>query len=209
MGDLAEAGENWWSGLLGVLGLLFRRQLELWQSWRPWLAGIGVAFPFSLTLMGMSVSIAWTLSHFGATRILVGSAPSGTDWIVSLTCQSCVLLACSWAGGVVVGSLSRSTLWASAALCFTPGLYCLSKFHMQSLPAFSLFLFLVPAILGVRQGLRGFNLRGYAALGIAAAATVSMVYLWSCGRFWILNWVLLWPAWYLAAAARKPAPQAA
>jgi hypothetical protein len=209
LGDLAEASEGWWHGLTGVLGLLVRRQMVLWQNWRPWLAAFGLAFPFSLTLMGISVSIAWTCSHLGASRILVGSAPSATPWLLSLLCQSCLLLACSWAGGVVVGSISRPTLWASAALCLSPGLYCLSKFHSQSLPAFTLFLFLVPAIFGVRQGLSGFNLKRYSALGLAALATVSMLYLWSCGRFWILNWVLLWPAWYLVATARRPDPQAA
>jgi hypothetical protein len=209
LGDLAEAGEGWWHGLLGVLGLLVRRQFDLWQNWRPWLAAFGLAFPFSLTLMGISVSIAWTCSHFGASRILVGSAPSAGYWLLSLLCQCCLLLSCSWAGGVVVGSISRPTLWVSAALCLLPGIYCLSEFHVRSLPAFSLFLFLVPALLGVRQGLYRFNLRRYSALGLAAVATVSMVYLWSCGKFWILNWALLWPAWYLVATARKPYSQAA
>ena len=193
LGDLAEAGENGWRGLQGVGGLLVRRHLALWQSWRPWLAAFGVAFPFSLTLMGISVSIAWTCSHFGDKGILVGSAPSASYWLISLLGQSCLLLACSWTGGIVVGSISRPTLWASAALCLSPCLYCLCKFHIQSLPGFSLFLFLVPAILGVRQGLCGFNLRRHSALILAAAATVTMVCLWNSGRFWILNWTLLWP----------------
>jgi hypothetical protein len=50
LGDLFEAHESSWEGLLGVLGLLFRRQAALWNDWRPWLASFGVALPGSLQL---------------------------------------------------------------------------------------------------------------------------------------------------------------
>jgi len=39
LGDLIEAGESTWQGVLSVLGLVFRREAVLWKSWRPWLAG--------------------------------------------------------------------------------------------------------------------------------------------------------------------------
>lgn len=50
LGDLAEADENTWHGLLAILGLVIRRQAELWKSWRPWLATFGVALPSTLLL---------------------------------------------------------------------------------------------------------------------------------------------------------------
>ena len=36
-GDLIESGETGNQALLGVLGLLCRRQAALWSDWRPWL----------------------------------------------------------------------------------------------------------------------------------------------------------------------------
>jgi hypothetical protein len=58
LGDLKEARETTWDGMFGVLGLVFRRQAELWKSWRPWLAGFGLALPSSLLLMGASLTAA-------------------------------------------------------------------------------------------------------------------------------------------------------
>jgi hypothetical protein len=56
LGDLVEAGESAWHGLLDVLGLVIRRQAVLWRSWRPWLAAFALALPGSLLLMGFSPS---------------------------------------------------------------------------------------------------------------------------------------------------------
>ena len=57
-GDLVEAGESAWQGLLDVLGLVVRRQAMLWKNWRPWLATFGVALPCTLLLMGFSLMSA-------------------------------------------------------------------------------------------------------------------------------------------------------
>jgi hypothetical protein len=45
LGDLAEAGESGWEGLLDVLGLVIRRETTVWRNWRPWLAAFGLALP--------------------------------------------------------------------------------------------------------------------------------------------------------------------
>ena len=60
LGDLVESRESAWDGLFGVLGLVLRRQAMLWRSWRPWLAGFGVALPSSFLLMGVSLSVSWS-----------------------------------------------------------------------------------------------------------------------------------------------------
>ena len=56
LGDLAEMDCDVWRGLGDVLGLVARRQLALWRSWRPWAASVGLALPASLFLMGCSVA---------------------------------------------------------------------------------------------------------------------------------------------------------
>ncbi len=57
-GDLAEAGENGWRGLIDVLGLVLRRHANHWRNWRPWLSAFGLALPGSLLLMGFSLSVS-------------------------------------------------------------------------------------------------------------------------------------------------------
>jgi hypothetical protein len=52
LGDLSETDESAWRGLLDVLGLVIRRQLLLWKSWRPWLSAFGLTLPGSFLLMG-------------------------------------------------------------------------------------------------------------------------------------------------------------
>ena len=42
-GDLAESGESAGQALMDVLGLVVRRHILHWKSWRPWLAAFGLA----------------------------------------------------------------------------------------------------------------------------------------------------------------------
>jgi hypothetical protein len=69
LGDLAEAGESAWHGLLGILGLVVRRQAAPWKSWQPWVAALGLALPFSFLLLGFSLSVSWSYQHFIDSRI--------------------------------------------------------------------------------------------------------------------------------------------
>jgi hypothetical protein len=201
LGDLLEANAGAWCGLLEVAGLVIRRQLALWRSWRPWLAGPGLAFPLSWTLMGISVSVSWSLQHFFGSRILAGSTPEMPDRLLSFLCQTVLLLGCSWAGGFVVGAISGRTLWASAMLCLSPCIFCLSRFRIESLSRLCLLVFLVPAIHGVRHGLASLRIGPRAAIALAVVVTLAMVISWAIGNLWILEWVLIWPVWYLVATA--------
>src|SRR5258708_12125209 len=70
LGDLVEAGESAWQGLLDVLGLVVRRQTIHWKSWRPWLAAFGLALPFSFLLMGFSLSVTRSYQNFFHSKIL-------------------------------------------------------------------------------------------------------------------------------------------
>lgn len=208
LGDLAEGNENAWQGLLGVLGLVFRREAVLWKSWRPWLAGFGVALPSSFLLMGFSLSVSWSYLTIRCPELLQKSSLTlGTGSLV-LLCQALLLIGWSWTGGFVVGSMSRRTLWASTLLCYSPCLFCLSRFRVESLSRFCLLLFLVPAIWGVRQGLRNSRMKVSWAIAVAMTITALMVlggnspaHHWWAPPRWTVDWALCWPAWYLVATA--------
>ena len=69
-GDLLEAGESAWQSLLGVLGLIIRREATLWKTWRPWLAAFGLALPSSFLLMGFSLSVSRAYQQLAGGPIL-------------------------------------------------------------------------------------------------------------------------------------------
>jgi hypothetical protein len=208
LGDLLEAQENAYQALLGVFGLLIRRHLSHWKNWRPWLAAFGLALPGSLLLMGFSLSVTQGYQQFigpvirNATGLTLGPG----FWL--LLCNIFLLIAWSWTGGFVVGSVSRRTLWVSAALSFSPCLFCLSRFRVESLSRFCLLLFLLPAIWGVRSGLQVARIKLSSAMVLAVAVTALTVPTWGSRGPWIPNWALSWPAWYLVATARKPVARA-
>jgi hypothetical protein len=204
LGDLVEAGESAWQGLLGVLSLVLRLQAGLWKSWRPWLAAFGVSLPASLLLMGVSLSVSQSYQRFNSP-----TAASGSAYLL-LTCQVLLLIGWSWSGGFVVGSVSRKTLWMSAVLCCSPCLCCLARFRVFSLSRFCLLLFLLPAIWGVRQGLRRTRINLSGTIVFAVTLTLLMIatwnskgHLWWSPRAWVLEGTLIWPAWYMVATARK------
>ena len=205
LGDLAEAGEGGWQGLLGVLGLVVRREAAGWRNWRPWLAAFGLALPGSLLLMGLSVSVSQTYLQLLSPRILKATGLAVGPGLWLFLCNIVLLLGWSWTGGFVVGSVSRRTVWVSAALSFLPCLFCLSRFRIESLSRFCLLLFLLPAIWGVRQGLRVARIERTSAIVLAVAVTALTVPTWSSAGPWIPNCLLSWPAWYLVATARKSA----
>src|SRR5580704_4831921 len=210
LGDLVESRETSWRGLCGVLGLVCRRETAQWKSWQPWLAAFGVAFPSSLLLMGVSLSVSWSYLTVRCPELLEKSSLTLGSGTLVLLCQALLLIGWSWTGGFVVGSLSRRTLWASTLLCYSPCLFCLSRFRVESLSRFCLLLFLVPAIWGVHQGLRISRMKLGWAIALATTITALMLPGWSSGAHhwwapprWTLDWALCWPAWYLVSTARR------
>ncbi len=75
--------------------------------------------------------------------------------------------------------------------------------YIIAISNFALFLFLLPAIWGVRQGMRIPASAGLALL-LAAIMTVLSAAAWLNNALWIFNWLLLCPALYLLATARRP-----
>lgn len=205
LGDLLETGVTGLHGLLDVIGLVVRRQLIQWKSWRPWLAAFGLAFPFSLLLMGISVSVSQSFLHMIAPSLLQAAGPILRPGSLLFFCNVFLLVGWSWTGGFVVGSLSRRTIWVSAILSVIPCLFCLERFRIESLSRFCLLLFLLPAIWGVSRGLRIPQIRLSGAMVLAVGVTALTIPTWSINGAWIPNWALSWPAWYLVVMAWKSA----
>jgi hypothetical protein len=200
LGDLQEAGESAWNALLDIVGLLARRRVALWKDWRPWLASFGLALPASLLLMGFSLAVSHSYQR-------LTDATPGLD-VLRLLCNVLLLIAWSWTGGYVMGSLSRRTVRVSAALACAPCLFCLARFRGESLSRFCLMLFLLPAIWGVIRGLRIAHIRPGAACALAMAITLLTLPTWTRPGAWVANWALSWPALYLVAVAwRAPRGQ--
>ena len=212
LGDITEAGAGLLRGMLDVVGLAARRQALLWTNWRPWLAAFGITLPCSLFLMGLSLSVTQSYlrvidpAHGTAPGLLTGSA------LLPLISRGLLLIGFSWTGAYVVGLVSRQTIWISAMLCCSPCLFCLERFRVPHLSRYCLLLFLVPAIWGAWQSLRASRMGPRAALTLAVGITLLMFLVWGIGGqrwwspgLWILNGMLIWPAWYLVATASRPA----
>ena len=198
LGDLIETHETAWRGMREILGLVVRRQLHSWNGWGPWLAALGLALPCSFMLMRFSFAISSELrNHFeyGWQLSFILTEPGE---FISLLCQVLVLLICAWAAGFTVESISRRTFVVTAICSFLPCLFCLLRFRQESLPRFCLLLFLLPAVAGVCFSRRGGTINRRRALALALVATICMAVLAACGQLRVLNWVLIWPSWYLA-----------
>jgi hypothetical protein len=202
-GDLLESGESPWKSLLAVLGLVIRREAALWMNWRPWLAAFGLALPSTFLLMGFSLSISRAYQQLGDVTIRHATGLSVGPGLALFLCNVLLLVAWSWTGGFLVGSVSRRTVWVSAALSFAPCVVCLERFRVESLSRLCLLLFLPAAVWGVRRGLRIVQIKRGAAIALAMGVTALTVPLWGSSGAWIPNWALSWPAWYLVATARR------
>jgi hypothetical protein len=197
LGDLLETNENAWRGLFDVFGLVSRRHAGLWRDSRPWLAGFALALPSSYLLMTASLSVSCTYQRLVNHKVYAGYWPTGHEGFPLLLCHIFLLIAWSWSAGYMVGTASRRTLWASAALSALPcWLFLCVPFYGPSF-----LLFLPPAILGARRGWQAAPISFRAACVLALTMTVLMISAWSNEALWVVNWALLCPAWYLVAAA--------
>jgi hypothetical protein len=205
LGDLLEAGESAWQGLLDVLGLIARRHAGFWKGQRPWFAGFIVApsCGYLLTTVSLSVSCTYTRLMYPNGRISI-CWPTGHEGFLMLLCHILLLIGWSWAAGYVLGFVSRVTLWASAALLVVPAVVSVFRHSMLPPSEASYFLFVVPAIWGGVQALRRKRVARGAAFAVAVAVTGLMLFAWNDRSLWIMNWALLLPVWYVVAKAWRP-----
>ena len=200
-GDLAELNVAAGRALREVVGLLVRRQLRLWTDWRPWLALAGLVIPLGMLLSLISRQWAntnsiyawlyvdnWTWSYIetaGARHDLVQICGTFLLECVTLVCWACTL-------GFTLGSLSRRTIWVTGtlfgAVLFggTLGSSTAGLRNPGNAAVFSLMIYrdgfptlvrtvlvLVPAVIGMRKGVRQATLPLPWAL-ISAVAVVTL-----------------------------------
>jgi hypothetical protein len=203
LGDLLEGGASARQSLLAIMGLVVRREAALWTNWRPWLAAFGLALPGSFLLMGFSLSVSRAYQHFVDLTVHQATGLSVGPGFSLLLCNVLLLVGWSWTGGFVAGSVSRRTAWVSAALSLTPCVFCLERFRVECLSRLCLLLFLPAALWGACKGLQLARIKRSSAIALAMGVTALTIPLWSSSGAWIPNWALSWPAWYLAATARR------
>ncbi len=115
-GDLFESGESGSRALRGVVGLVARRQAEIWSDWRPWLTLACVLFPLGVLLSivsggieGISSVYGWLYFHNWDWRLLQNRA---FWYILGQSLQSLfggyLRIAClSWSAGFLLGRKIR------------------------------------------------------------------------------------------------------
>lgn len=192
LGDLAETGASVWSALRSVLGLVVRRQMELWRAWQTWVAS-SVALAGSLLLLGVSFGLSVDSRH-----LLRGEREHG-----SVLCEALLMLSWAWTSGFVAGSLSGKTRWVSGILCAIPCLSCVLRFQDTSLSRLCVLLFVLPGVVGAVQGVRRKRLHFATAAMLATIITALMLLR---GGMYARDWFLLLPAWWLVATAKRSEP---
>ena len=202
-GDLLEGGESAWQSLFDDSGPGHTAGGGAVENWRPWLAAFGLALPSSFLLMGFSLSVSRAYQQLVGVPLLHATGVAVGPGFTLFLCNVLLLAAWSWTGGFVVGSVSRRTIWVSAALSFAPCLFCLERFRVECLSRLCLLLFLPVALWGVRRGLQIARIKRSSAIALAVAVTALTIPMWSSSGAWIPNWALSWPAWYLVATARR------
>ncbi|MCC6365640.1 MAG: hypothetical protein IT165_19175 [Bryobacterales bacterium] len=169
LGDFAESDESAIPALRGLLGLVVRRQFELWKDWRPWLAPVGLLAPAAvvygkppagehwLAWIGVQLHAIWAYGARYQTGMTVA------DDLVKWMCVSLLLMCWAWSGGMVVGALSGRTIWVHpclfgpiASLC--AGMTVALRTRPLRVGMFwlipQLLFLLTPFLFGVLQGVR-------------------------------------------------------
>ncbi|HUI81078.1 MAG TPA: hypothetical protein VLY24_24305 [Bryobacteraceae bacterium] len=231
-GDFAESGESGGRALCGLLGLVARRQLFLWLDWRPWLALLMLVYPVGLNLtfwaIGLSGSLAtrlWAMWHAESHSYVLTTGEQIAFWAGDLV----LVPVLAWTAGFVLASISRRTASVSGALFCLWWLW-LHSFGFHYFLSFAMLMVLLeapllflPAILGVRRGLKHASFRMRLPLLLSAAIVIAIITQFVAAhvalariahstRPWLTNAdvfkleplplaVICWPVLYLVAAA--------
>ncbi|MCC6392445.1 MAG: hypothetical protein IT167_17730 [Bryobacterales bacterium] len=189
LGDFAESHESFVPALRDLLGLMLRRQVELWKDWRPWLAPVGLLAPAAVVYGKPPVGelwLAWSevqLRTMWAYGVRYQTGMTVADDVVKWICVSLLLICWAWSGGLVVGALSGRTTWVHPCLFCTLGVLLAGMIAaLRSRPLClaglipSLLFLLAPFLLGVRRGCHaGMPRRGCALWLGAAIAFLTLV----------------------------------
>lgn len=223
MGDLTELGVGGWRALREVSGLVARRQMEAWKDWRPWLALLGLTgvagVGLSRLVFGFGVALTLQTRTYWHYGVMMNDSTPG-EVIRSLICLVLVMGVCSWTSGFVLGLLSGCALWLTGPLFYLIVVQSFPAYLRYSgnlisrgspsiLPPIVFALlppgippvvsFLLPAILGLRRGLRGRMPGLGTVLAMAAAVTwADIVYSRQYGLLLLI--LASWPVGYVLTA---------
>ncbi|MBS1826179.1 MAG: hypothetical protein JST93_12725 [Acidobacteria bacterium] len=222
LGDLQESQSAGFPALLGVMGLVLRRQVQTWRSWRPYLALFGIALPMAFLLADFARILArtselylWIASNYAVMDPDVLEETGFTLWRGSLICGTHLLLLAiwSWTGGFALAAISGLAFWGNAAVVCA--VWCLHARLLE--PNAGMLLLWISFLLGARRGMQpGVIPRSTAVLLAVCAVALSAVAIYSAG-LWHAGYsvrqqlamalLLSWPACYMARtshAFRKP-----
>jgi hypothetical protein len=126
LGDFEESGETR-GKVRDLFGLVARRQAELWNDWRPWLALVSLAIPLGFLLARTVQQVSdgsaiyswmyinnWTMTYLENAGFRLDLFKDATNFLL----EYAALIFWSWTVGFVLGSLSRRAIWINgAAFC--------------------------------------------------------------------------------------------
>lgn len=108
LGDLAESGASSGLAMRDLLGLVVRRQVGLWASWRPWLVLFGLCGLAGVSLSRIVFRLNVDLHKYAAHY---ATSLTASQEVAFLLCLASALLVWSWTCGFVLGSLSGRAVW--------------------------------------------------------------------------------------------------
>jgi hypothetical protein len=123
LGDLAERGSSGARAVFDVLGLVVRRQLLIWTSWRPWLALVGIVgvagFYLSSMLTRLSIGIfeqvtAWR--HYGVHYDT--GVTSFRDDAIHMSCLAAAIFFWTAVNASLLRRLSGRAVWLTGLLFY-------------------------------------------------------------------------------------------
>jgi outer membrane protein assembly factor BamB len=124
-GDFAELELTGEQALREMIGLAARREAEGWRAWRPWIVLAAAVIPLGLLLGLVSQRIVdnatvygWLYTNNWSPAILESPGPRRDliHFIARFALQCAALIATSWVGGLILGSLVRRAIGINVAL---------------------------------------------------------------------------------------------
>ncbi len=213
LGDLAESGETGVRALAAVAGLVARRQLGLWKSWRPWVASLGL-LPVLLTFSSVSPFIVRVIERYPWKNV-----PQSHQAIVLMLCATALLtVVVSWAVGFVTASLARHATVSSAALLTMGAVWAICHQQAARTPLgmvftglFQLLLCFAPFAHGLRSGAGCGRLTPWRSMLLTGSALLLLAILtpfqWPATKDLLFLTFFSWPILYLMVMARWREPR--
>lgn len=123
LGDLAESGSSGGRAMSDVIGLVMRRQLLIWTSWRPWFAVIGIVgvsgFYLSSMLARLSIGIFEQATSWRRYGVHYNTGvTSFRDDVIHMTCLAVAIFFWTAANVSLLRRLSGRASWLTGLLFY-------------------------------------------------------------------------------------------